>query len=61
MSTSNAEKLAAIKRELGYRRRVYPYRVEQGKMSQALADKQIAIFEEIAEDYQAAAEKDRLL
>lgn len=40
-----AEKLKEIERELGYRRHVYPRR----------------IMESIAEDYRAAAAKERLL
>jgi len=56
-----AGKLAAVERELGYRRRVYPRRVADEKMTQSMADKQIAIFEAIAADYRAAAEKERLI
>lgn len=55
------EKLKAIERELKYRRRVYARRVSEQKMSQALADEQIAIFEAIRSDYVSAAAKDRLL
>lgn len=56
-----AEKLAAVDRELGYRRRVYARRVAEEKMTQAMADKQIAVFEAIRHDYLASAEKERLL
>lgn len=56
-----AEKLAAVERELTYRRRVYARRVADEKMTQALADRQIALFEAIAADYRAAAEKERLI
>ena len=56
-----AEKLRAVERELAYRRRVYARRVGTGKMTQAMADKQIALFEAIAEDYTAAAKKERLI
>lgn len=55
------DKLAAVERELGYRRHVYARRVEAERMTQAMADKQIAVFEAIAADYRAAAEKERLL
>ena len=58
---TSAEKLAAVERELTYRRRVYARRVADEKMTQALADRQIALFEAIAADYRAAAEKERLL
>lgn len=56
-----AEKLAAVERELKYRRRVYARRVAERKMTQALSDEQIAVFEAIGADYRAAAEKERLL
>ena len=59
--TSAADKLAAIERELGYRRRVYARRVEDGKMSEAFAREQIGIFEDIAADYRGAIERERLL
>lgn len=55
------EKLNAVERELGYRRRVYPRRVSEGKMSQELADEQIALFEAIASDYRDRASSERLL
>lgn len=58
---TNTEKLAGIERELRYRRRVYKNRVAAEKMTQALADEQIALFEAIAEDYRAHAQKERLL
>jgi hypothetical protein len=56
-----AEKLDAVVRELGYRRRVYERRVADKKMTQQLADKQIAVFESIAEDYRKQAAGERLL
>lgn len=55
------DKMQAIQREVGYRRWVYPKRVEAGKMKQADADREIAIMDEIAREYGALAEKDRLL
>jgi hypothetical protein len=55
------EKLAAVERELGYRRRVYSRRVADRTMTQTLADEQIAVFEAIRSDYIALAEKERLL
>lgn len=58
---SAAAKLQAVERELGYRRRVYARRVADGKMTQRLADEQIQIFEEIAEDYRAKLTSERLL
>jgi len=56
-----ADKLAAVERELGYRRRVYQRQIAEEKMTRALADKQIALFEAIATDYREAVEKERLL
>lgn len=45
------DKLNAVERELGYRRRVFPRRVAEGKMRQADATLQLAVFEAIATDY----------
>jgi hypothetical protein len=61
MTYSFEDKLAAIQRELKYRRYVYVRRVAEKKMTQANADKQIAIFEAIEVDYQKAVESGRLL
>lgn len=58
---TNQDKLDAIVRELGYRRRVYRRRVDEGQMTPELANRQIAIFESIAEDYRGKAEGERLL
>ena len=52
MSYTTATKIRALKRELAMRRRVYPRRVKAGKMSQAEANRQIAVFEEILQDYE---------
>lgn len=48
---SREQKLAAVTRELTFRRRVYARHVAAGKMKQATADFQIAVFEAIAFDY----------
>lgn len=58
MTFSATEKLAAVEREIGYRLRVYARRVAEGKMSKELADRQVAIFEEIAADYREKAKTD---
>lgn len=55
------QKLEAVERELGFRRRVYARRVEERKMTQQLADQQIAVFEAIAADYREKAAGERLL
>lgn len=58
---STAEKLASAQRELGMRKRVYPRWVEQGKMKQAAADREIEIMQAIVDDYLAETAKERLL
>ncbi len=55
------DKLASIEREIRYRRRVYPRFVANGQMSQQMADTQLRLMQEIAEDYRKLAEKERLL
>jgi hypothetical protein len=47
------EKRACIERELKMRRRVYPRWVENEKMTQAQADREIATMEAILADYPA--------
>ncbi len=65
MPFTSREKQKAATREVGYRQHVYPRRVSDGKMKQADADKQIAIMQEIADDYARLAEveeaKERLI
>ncbi len=51
---SDAEKYECAKREVRMRKRVYPRWVAQGKMTQAQADREIAIMEAIAADYAPA-------
>jgi len=58
---TSEQKRKAVERELSFRRRVYPRFIEQKKMSQQLADEQIAIFEAIRMDYSAAEESERLI
>jgi len=48
---TDTEKREAAEREAKMRRKVYPRWVEQKKMSLAQADKQIALMDEIADDY----------
>ena len=55
---TNAEKKIEAQREVQQRRRVYRRLVENCKMSQADADRQIAIMQEIADDYTARAIED---
>ncbi|WP_412508779.1 hypothetical protein [Roseovarius sp. SYSU LYC5161] len=56
MILSTHDKYAAVRREIRQRRRVYPRLIEQGKMSQADADREIAIMEAIADDYDTKAD-----
>lgn len=51
MTASRLEKLNEVLREIRQRQRVYPRLVAAGKLSQADADRQIAIMREIADDY----------
>lgn len=54
MASSFEQKLAAVKREISFRRRVYARRTAEGKMTNALADEQIGVMVEIAADYEKA-------
>ncbi len=57
---TSRQKQQALARELGFRRRVYATRVQEGRMKQADADYQIGIFEELeAEMRQRADAEDR--
>jgi len=58
---TNQDKLDAVERELGLRRRVYPRMVDSGKMSADFAANQIAIFDAIAADLRQLVEGERLL
>lgn len=51
MTYSNAEKLREALREIRQRENVYPRLVAAKKLSQAAADRQIAIMQAIADDY----------
>lgn len=61
MTYTEEEKLEAIRRELKLRRRVYPRRIADKRMTQQLAERQIAIFEQIEADYVERASKERLI
>jgi len=56
MTITDFDKLQCVVRELGFRRRVYARRVEQGKMAQAQADHEIAVMEAIKQDYSRSAQ-----
>lgn len=61
MAFTNTEKREAADREVKQRERVYPRFVENRKMTQDFADRQIALMREIADDYRKLEEKDRLI
>jgi uncharacterized protein CbrC (UPF0167 family) len=54
-------KLAAVEREIKFRKRVYPRFIADGKMTDGFAASQIAVMEAIAEDYREEAQKERLI
>jgi hypothetical protein len=60
MFTNEQKRNAAI-REVGKRKWVYELAVEKKQMTQVKADYEIKIMQEIADDYQALVEKERLL
>lgn len=45
------DKLKCLVRELALREKVYPRRVNQGKMNQDKADHEVAVIKAIIEDY----------
>ena len=61
MMIGNGEKLAAIEREIAYRRRLYPRWVDAGKMKFDRAEREIEVMEAIAEDYRRLLAGERLL
>ena len=58
---TTADKLGCAKRELKMRRSVYERWTAAGKMTAARSAHEIACMEAIVVDYQAAAQKDRLV
>lgn len=56
-----AQKLEALEREITIRLRVYPGRVMNHRMTQRLADYELAIMRAIADDYRELAKKEQLL
>lgn len=53
---SAVDKRDCVIREANMRRMVYPRRIEAGKMRQGSADREIALMDEIAEDYKVLAQ-----
>lgn len=56
-----AQKAEVAGREVRQRERVYPRLVAAGKMTQAFADRQIAVMRAIEADYARQVEGERLL
>ena len=61
MKFTAAEKAAEVKREIGQRQWDYPRRVAAGTLTRALANRRLAIMEEIAGDYLELVRKEKLL
>ena len=57
---SRAAKVAALRRELVLRRRVYPVQVLTASMSQRDADYEIAILEAIIADYEGPSRQEEM-
>jgi hypothetical protein len=55
MTFSTEQKITAIKREIGFRKRVYARRQAEGKMTAQLAAEQIGVMEAILADYERLA------
>jgi hypothetical protein len=53
---TDAEKQKCAEREVAMRRRVYPNRVQRNLMLQEQSDKEIAMMQEIADDYRKKQE-----
>ena len=56
MTITVHDKLQCVVRELGFRHRTYPRMIENRKMSQAQADREIAVMESIVQDYRRSAQ-----
>ena len=56
MTITDFDKLQCVVRELGFRRRTYPRLIANTKMSQAQADREIAVMESIAKVYQRSTQ-----
>ena len=61
MNFTATEKLEAARREIKWRRKVFPNRVQTKRMTPHEADYQIKIMEAIAADYERLAVRERLI
>jgi hypothetical protein len=55
---TNIQKASEANREVGYRQFVYSKKVAEGSMKQDVAERRIAIMQEIADHFLALAEAD---
>ena len=55
---TNMQKAAEASREVGYRQFVYSKKVAEGSMKPEVAERRIAIMQQIANDYLSLAEAD---
>lgn len=58
---TESDKLACAEREVKMRKRVYPRWVENGRMTEQQAAREIALMEAIAEDYRKIVGGERLI
>lgn len=58
---SNESKAACAEREFKLRKRVYPTRIENGRMSKDMAHREAALMAEICREYRAKADADALV
>lgn len=56
-----ADQIEAVDREIRYRKRVYDRRVDSGKMTRQLADRQIALMEAVRSTLAQVDAKERLI
>jgi len=61
MTFTAADKLACAERELRLRKNVYRNRVLVGRMTQAFANREIALMTSIRDDYSIQVQRERLL
>jgi len=61
MAITLAEQIKCIEREIGYRKRVYPRLVDQGRMKLDQSDYQIAAMEAVLATLRDAAKAEQLL
>lgn len=61
MSFTDAQKAESAQREVSFRKRVYPKLVAKGSMKQFDAEREIALMQSIADDYEQRANRQATL